>query len=371
MAENVTDHDISSNTSFQEDPGTLFYVYYYGIFIIIGCINIPGNILVISTVFRHPVLRLPCNYYIVSLAVSDLLIGVVYPVYNISHLESVPAVSLPLGEWKVCRFIVTEVLALEICSSYHLVAITATRYIAIMKPLRYHRYVTTKSTVIVISLIWVLSQGVTIAMYNIVEPTAGYQFCRYELLFSLTHVAVLFVIQLFIPLFIMIGLYFRIAKVARAQARIIALQERGIWSTNGSTGNTTGSRTAIRNELKSTIMVSILLGFFAMSWTPMIIYFFIFISCNGCNVNRFVRATCRILLFLNSAVNVFIYAGRLKMFRQSIIQDLRSCFKTLTCKSDLELELIQPRKEQRFSNTNLSYLSDTEVNSDSRFPRSN
>lgn len=80
------------------EPGTLFYVYYYGMFSIIASINIPGNILVIRTVMRTPNLRQPCNFYIVSLAVTDLLIGFIYPVYNISHLEHVPEISRPLGK---------------------------------------------------------------------------------------------------------------------------------------------------------------------------------------------------------------------------------------------------------------------------------
>lgn len=80
------------------EPGTLFYVYYYGMFSIIASVNIPGNILVIRTVMRTPNLRQPCNFYIVSLAVTDLLIGFIYPVYNISHLEHVPEISRPLGK---------------------------------------------------------------------------------------------------------------------------------------------------------------------------------------------------------------------------------------------------------------------------------
>jgi hypothetical protein len=77
----------------------IFFVYYYGIFIALTCINIPGNLLVLSTVLKHYQLRQPCNYYIASLAFSDFLIGIVYPIYNISHLERVPEISRTLGEY--------------------------------------------------------------------------------------------------------------------------------------------------------------------------------------------------------------------------------------------------------------------------------
>jgi hypothetical protein len=41
------------------------------------------------------------------------------------------------------------------------------------------------------------------------------------------------------------------------------------------------------------------------------------------------RASCRILLFMNSAVNVFIYAGRLAAFRKSIKNDFTKLYKVL------------------------------------------
>lgn len=75
--------------------------------------------------------------------------------------------------------IVCEVLALEIGSSYHLVAITVTRYIAIVYPLRYHIWVTTKTTTIAIAVIWILSQGSSLIMYTMYEPG------KYEIPFSL------------------------------------------------------------------------------------------------------------------------------------------------------------------------------------------
>lgn len=77
---------------------TLFYAYYYGIFVILTVINIPGNLMVICTILRHNSLRQPANFFMVSLAVSDLLLAVMYPLYNISHLEHVPSIYRPLGE---------------------------------------------------------------------------------------------------------------------------------------------------------------------------------------------------------------------------------------------------------------------------------
>ena len=89
------------------------------------------------------------------------------------------------------------------------------------------------------------------------------------------------------PLCNILGIRFRIC-INLFQARVIALQERGIWSSNHPP-NGSGKGNVLRHELKSTIVVSILLGCFALSWTPMIIYFFYSISCYECEVNHFVR----------------------------------------------------------------------------------
>ncbi|XP_062613661.1 melanocortin receptor 5-like [Saccostrea cucullata] len=307
-----------------EDHGISFYVYYYGMFCIITCINIPGNTMVIRAVIKNPHLHKPCNIYIVSLAVTDLLIGVIYPLYNVAHLEHVPEVSRALGQWSVCRFLVSEVLALGIICSYHLVAITVTRYVAILYPLRYHLYVTTKSTKYTIFSIWVLSHCTCILMYTLYNPEKYISrpvVCRYELIFSITHVIMFLIIQLFLPLLIMLPLYARIVRIARNQAKAIALQDRVLG--NKSDRSSYAFNFIRRQELKSTVMVSVLLGFYIIGWTPMIILFFYEITCvKKCVQSPFIRATCRILLYMNSAVNVFIYAGRLPEFRKSIQNDI-------------------------------------------------
>ena len=75
----------------------------------------------------------------------------------------------------------------------------------------------------------------------------------------------------------------------------------------------------------------------------------------------FFRASVRILLFANSAVNVFVYAGRLKTFRQSIKQDLKCCFRAFINVSRPKLRRTQ-RMPHRISQTELSYLSSLESN---------
>lgn len=80
-----------------------FNIYYYGLLFSLTLINIPANILVITTILRHRQLRQPANYFLASLAVSDLVMGCVCPVYNLSHLE-IPAISGSLGKYSVAHY---------------------------------------------------------------------------------------------------------------------------------------------------------------------------------------------------------------------------------------------------------------------------
>lgn len=82
-----------------EDLG--FYVYYYGIMGILMCVNIPGNILVMTTILRHRELRLCRNYLLVNQAIADILYGVLYPIYNLAQFTIVPALVEGFGMYDV------------------------------------------------------------------------------------------------------------------------------------------------------------------------------------------------------------------------------------------------------------------------------
>ena len=64
----------------------VFYTFNIGLICLISVVNIVGNTLVIQSVLRHRTLKVPGNYFILSLACSDLITGIVYPFYNVSHM---------------------------------------------------------------------------------------------------------------------------------------------------------------------------------------------------------------------------------------------------------------------------------------------
>ena len=102
----VTDfYDLNSTLNSTEaayegtDPEEIiFLVYYYGSILFLTTLNLIGNSMVILSMFRHRNLRVPSNYFIFSLAWSDLLLGITYPIYNVAHLEH-PTITEVFGKF--------------------------------------------------------------------------------------------------------------------------------------------------------------------------------------------------------------------------------------------------------------------------------
>lgn len=73
-----------------------FYIYYFGLITALTLVNLCGNTAVILSILRHRQLRSPANYCLFSIACSDLSLGIIYPIYNVSHVDQ-PEIKRILG----------------------------------------------------------------------------------------------------------------------------------------------------------------------------------------------------------------------------------------------------------------------------------
>ena len=64
-----------------------FHVYYYVPLGILAILCIGGNGIIIRVILKYPKLQTPTNYFLLSLACSDFMHGVVYPIYQVSHID--------------------------------------------------------------------------------------------------------------------------------------------------------------------------------------------------------------------------------------------------------------------------------------------
>nr|XP_022303298.1 adenosine receptor A1-like [Crassostrea virginica] len=201
--------------------------------------------------------------------------------------------------------------------------VTIDRYIAIVFPFRYEQYVTTRSTIITIASVWIFSEVYSIAVHVIYPPKSEFQICRYEDMYNLIQTLLLNIGTGVIPLVVMISLYIQVIKVVRKQTRSIATQFVSVSS--GSSSDQANSRKdPRRKENRSTALISLLLLFYFTAWCPIVAYF-LYVLLSKRTPSAYVGATCRIIVFTNSCVNVFVYSLRLQNFRKYMMKDLRHC----------------------------------------------
>ncbi|XP_041819934.1 dopamine receptor D4 related sequence [Chelmon rostratus] len=116
-----------------------------------------GNILVCLSVLTERSLKTATNYFIISLAVADLLLAVlVLPLFVYSEFLG--------GIWTLSTYICDALMTMDVmlCTSsiLNLCAISVDRYIAVVVPLKYNRNQFSVRQLALITATWVLSLGV-------------------------------------------------------------------------------------------------------------------------------------------------------------------------------------------------------------------
>nr|CAI5849682.1 unnamed protein product [Callosobruchus analis] len=112
-----------------------------------------GNALVIISVHRHRKLRVITNYYVVSLAMADMLVALCAMTFNAS-------VELTGGKWLFGYFMCDVYNSLDVyfstASILHLCCISVDRYYAIVRPLEYPITMTHKTVSFMLANVWLL-----------------------------------------------------------------------------------------------------------------------------------------------------------------------------------------------------------------------
>lgn len=274
------------NYIFTNNP-SIICLLLYTFLIIMSVVTICGNILVMMSVIYFKQLQSPTNYLILSLALADLLVGIlVYPLSMAFSLSS-----CMYHEELFCKIRASFDITLSTCSILHLCCISVDRYYAVCQPLTYESKITNWCVAIMILVSWVVSVliGISILIGGLDNDKCEKR-CFIDVLLENTVGPIL---SFYLPVVIILCIYLKIFLVAQRHVRSIQ--------------STTGVANVSKMQRKATKTLAIVLGAFLLCWTP----FFLCITFGPfthLSIPVPVIESLNWLTLANSMLNPFIYA---------------------------------------------------------------
>ena len=149
---NLTDHGNMTAMMGPQSLPAYAQVIITAFYSTVTILAIGGNLIVCYIVLAYQRMRTVTNYFIVNLAVSDLLMAVLCIPFT--FVANALILYWPFGAI-MCPVVTYAQMVTVFLSAFTLVAISLDRYIAIIYPLR--QRMTKKQCILVIALIWLLS----------------------------------------------------------------------------------------------------------------------------------------------------------------------------------------------------------------------
>uniref|UniRef100_A0A669EIC9 Dopamine receptor D4 n=1 Tax=Oreochromis niloticus TaxID=8128 RepID=A0A669EIC9_ORENI len=325
-----------------------------------------GNVLVCLSVLTERSLKTATNYFIISLAVADLLLAVlVLPLYVYSEFLG--------GIWTLSTYICDALMTMDVmlctASILNLCAISVDRYIAVVVPLKYNRNQFSVRQLALITATWVLSLGVASpVIFGLNQvPDRDPSVCKLE---DDRFVVYSSVCSFFVPCPVMLFLYYWMfrglrrwsgrsrSQAGRAGRQVFSLRltvvadsdpmttqmdslsdgdptdrrEGGSRRENGLKGSAAKKRGRRQSktsrvsgrERKAMKVLPVVVGVFLACWTPFFVVHVTKVLCQSCNIGPTLISVVTWLGYVNSAVNPIIYTAFNAEFR-NVFHKLLCC----------------------------------------------
>ncbi|XP_041815288.1 trace amine-associated receptor 1-like [Chelmon rostratus] len=262
----------------------------------LSAVTICGNLLVIISIIYFKQLHTPTNSLILSLAVADLLVGLVVFPFNME----LSATSCLFFEDVLCKVRDSIDGTLSTASILHLCCISIDRYYAVCHPLTYRTKINFHVVVIMIVVSWSFS---LLVVFGFLIAGINLEKCKQNCFIDALLANILGpIFSFYLPVILMLCIYLKIFLVAQRQVRSIQ--------------GTKSGATASKTERKSTKTLATVMGVFLMCWSPLFLYFF-FLVLNHTSVSFAVIESLNWLALSNSMLNPFIYAFFYSWFRSA------------------------------------------------------
>ncbi|MCI4380146.1 hypothetical protein PGIGA_G00236460 [Pangasianodon gigas] len=189
----------------------------------LSAITIIGNILVIVAFHVNPLLRTVSNYFLLSLAVADLILGTISMNLYTTYIL--------IGRWTLGNLACDVWLAVDYVASnasvMNLLAISLDRYLSVTRPLTYRVSRTTRRAALVIALAWGISfllwaPAILFWQYIVGERTVPEDQCSVQFLSQPVITFGTAIAAFYLPVSVMVGLYWRVYRETERRSRQLA-----------------------------------------------------------------------------------------------------------------------------------------------------
>ncbi|KAI4902087.1 hypothetical protein NFI96_014703 [Prochilodus magdalenae] len=374
---NCTTAEQNCSAGFSEGVEELHWISLLILLVIIPTIG--GNILVILAVSLERKLQNATNYFLMSLAVADLLVGLlVMPIALVTVLFNA---RWPLPEFLCPIWLFLDVL-FSTASIMHLCAISLDRYIAIKKPIQHSQYKSRAKALAKIALVWLISIGIAVPI-----PIKGLKDHPNNITFNSNRTCLLTpgsfgefkvfgsLAAFFIPLMIMMIIYLLTIQVLRKKAYLLRSRvsqrfnrptvstvfqrepsapspsekismldghkkEHILHLANHGTGDevpirrlsTIGKRSMqnLSNEQRASKVLGIVFLLFVVMWCPFFITNVTSVLCESCDMGLVERLLDIFVWvgYVSSGVNPLVYTLFNKTFREAFTRYIMCNFGT-------------------------------------------
>ncbi|MBN3311133.1 alpha-1A adrenergic receptor [Amia ocellicauda] len=332
--------NISDNTymNLTLDPQAIGVGVFLSVFILFAIV---GNIMVILSVVCNKHLQTVTNYFIINLAIADLLLSTIVLPFSAS-LEV-------LGGWVFGRIFCNIWAAVDVlcctASIMSLCIISIDRYIGVKYSLKYPTIMTEKKAVVILIVVWVSSMVISIGpLLGWKEPPpTDERICKiteepgYALFSSL--------FSFYLPLLVILVMYFRIYVVARRTTKSLeagvkrernksmevvlrihcrsVLEESAKSKTHPFRSSLSVRLLKFSREKKAAKTLAIVVGVFILCWLP---FFFVLPLGSFFPALKPSEMVFKVIFWLgyfNSCVNPIIYPCSSKEFKRAFIRILK------------------------------------------------
>ncbi|PVD38556.1 hypothetical protein C0Q70_01172 [Pomacea canaliculata] len=294
---------------------TMFFV---AVALALGAFMVAGNTFTVVSVLVFPKLRTLPNMYVVSLATTDALVGLLQVYVAVYYIPTVRT-------WfdsteAACTSMLSWGYTTVVCSGLNMCLIAFDRYLYIAKPFFYVRVISKKRIAMVIVAAWFLAVCYgSITMYHNLFQTA--RICTIHKVVPLVLRSFSSSGLFFLCCCITAVIYAKLAALTLRHKRAIALLTASDSAFNRRPQN---SHPFSKSSLRAMKLFFVVFGLLVACWSP---YFTVELVSAFCDFPGYELAY-KVTLFLgffNSGINIFVYPYFDKEFRRAYRSLLCRC----------------------------------------------